>query len=92
MRQNEDDLVTGDEIEPDESQTPVEFAREEWLTIDQVARHFEVPAVRVREWIAAGMLTPELHGSIERIKRSEMRRIGNPDEDAAKEFEKDHER
>ena len=90
MRENEDELVTGDEVEPDESQTPIEFAREEWLTIDQVAGHFGVPAVRVREWIAAGMLTPELHGSIERIKRSELNRIGNPDEGAAKEFEKEH--
>jgi hypothetical protein len=90
MKKPEEEIVAGDEIEPDESQTPVEFAREEWLTIDQVAGHFGVPAVRVREWIAEGILTPQLHGSIERIKRSELHRIGNPDDDAAREFEKDH--
>jgi excisionase family DNA binding protein len=91
MKKPEEEVVTGDEIEPDESRTPVQFAREEWLTVDQAARHFGVPTVRVRAWIAAGMLTPELHGSIERIKRSELHKIGNPDDDAAKEFEKDHE-
>ena len=86
----EENIVTGEDIEPDESRTPVEFAHQEWMTIDQVAKHFGVPAARVREWIAEGMLTPELHGSIERIKRSELNRIGNPDEGAAKEFEKEH--
>jgi len=83
-------VVTGDSIEPDESRTPTEFAHEEWMSVDQVARHFGVPATRVREWIASGMLTPEPYGSIERIKRSEVRKIGNPDDGAAKAFEKDH--
>ena len=87
---NEENYVTGDNIEPDESRTPAEFAREEWMTVAQVAKHFGVPAARVREWIASGLLTAEPSGCVERIKRSEINRIGNPDEGAAKEFEKEH--
>ena len=85
-----ENLVVGEDIEPDESRTPAEFSHQEHMTIDQVAKHFGVPAARVREWIAAGLLTPEPQGSIERIKRSELNRIGNPDQGAAKEFEKEH--
>ncbi|MDQ3814554.1 MAG: helix-turn-helix domain-containing protein [Armatimonadota bacterium] len=90
MDEQNQNTVTGDNIEPDESRTPTEFARDEWMTVEQVAKHFGVPAARVREWIAAGMLTPEPSGSIQRIRRSELNKIGNPDEGAAKEFEKDH--
>ena len=86
----EDNIVTGEDIEPDESRTPTEFANHEWLTIEQVARRFDVPAARVREWIANGMLTPEPGGSIERVRRSEVNKIGNPDTGAAKAFEKAH--
>lgn len=83
-------FVTGENIEPDESRTPTEFANDEWMTIEQVAKRFGCSALRVREWIASGLLTPEPSGSIERIHRSEVNKIGNPDEGAAKAFEKAH--
>lgn len=85
-----ENIVTGDDIEPDESRTPVEFARDEMLTVEQVARQMNCSTVQVREWIAAGMLTPVADGSIQRVKRSELNRIGNPDDGAAREFEKEH--
>ncbi|MDF2439913.1 MAG: hypothetical protein JWN98_897 [Abditibacteriota bacterium] len=84
------EFVTGDNIEPDESRTPVEFADEEWLSLDGVAKYFGVPATRVREWIAGGLLSTEPGGSIERIARSEIERIGNPDDVASREFESEH--
>ncbi len=86
-----DEFVTGDEIEPDESRTPTEFAREEFLTPEQIALQMGVPATRVREWIDSGLLTPIRDGSVERIKRSELHRVGNPDDEASREFEKEHE-
>jgi hypothetical protein len=87
---NDQEFVTGDNLEPDESRTPVEFAEEEWMSLDQVANYFQVAATRVREWVAGGIFQTEPHGSIERIRRSDIERIGNPDEVAAKEFEADH--
>ena len=83
-------FVIGDEIEPDESRTPAEFAREELLTIEQVAHELNCSAIQVREWIASGMLTPIAEGSVERIKRSELRRLGDPQQRAARKFEKEH--
>jgi excisionase family DNA binding protein len=83
-------VVLGDEIEPDESRTPAEFADEEMLTLEQVAHRMGCSATRVREWIASGMLTPVAEGSVERIRRSEVERIGNPDDQASREFEQDH--
>ena len=76
--------------EPRDSHTQTDFTDEEWMTIDQVAEHFGCPASRVREWIANGVLTPQASGSIERIQRSELDRVGNVDQAAAQEFEKDH--
>src|SRR5687768_12707340 len=86
----QDEFVTGDSIEPDESRTPQEFANDEWLTLDQVAHRMGVSATQVREWVDGGQLTPQAFGSIEKVKRSEIDRIGNPDDGAAQEFEKDH--
>ncbi len=85
-----EEFVTGDEIEPDESRTPTEFAREELLTPEQIALQMGIPATRVREWIDSGLLTPIRDGSVERIKRSELRRVGNPDDEASDNFEKEH--
>lgn len=90
MQDEETPIVLGDEIEPDESRTPAEFAREELMTLEQVAHRMNCSAVQVREWIASGMLSPIRDGSIERVKRSEVNRIGNPDDGAAKAFEKEH--
>ncbi len=87
---NTEGFVTGEDIEPDESRTPTEFADEEWMSLDQVANYFQVPATRVREWVSNGMFAVEPHGSIERIKRTDIERIGNPDDNAAQEFESDH--
>lgn len=86
-----EEFVTGDEIEPDESRTPTEFATEELLTPEQIALQMGVPATRVREWIDSGLLTPIRDGSVERIKRSELSRVGNPDDKASDNFEKEHE-
>ena len=85
-----DNIISGDSIEPRDMHTQTDFADDEWMTIDQVAEHFNCPAARVREWIASGVLTPQASGSIERIQRSELNRVGNPDEDGAQDFEKDH--
>ncbi len=85
-----EEFVTGDEIEPDESRTPTEFATEELLTPEQIALQMGIPATRVREWIDSGLLTPIRDGSVERIKRSELRRVGNPDDKASDNFEKEH--
>jgi excisionase family DNA binding protein len=85
-----EEFVTGDEIEPDESRTPTEFAREELLTPEQIALQMGVAATRVREWIDSGLLTPIRDGSVERIKRSELRRVGNPDDAASDNFAKEH--
>ena len=85
-----DNVVAGGEIAPQDQHTQAGFADEEWMTIEQVAEHFGCSAVRVREWITSGMLTPQPFGSIERIKRSEVELIGNPDEGAAEAFEKNH--
>jgi hypothetical protein len=35
-------------------------------------------------------LTPEAHGSIERVRRSEVEHLGNPTESAADAFESQH--
>jgi excisionase family DNA binding protein len=86
-----EEFVTGDEIEPDESRTPTEFSREELLTPEQIALQMGVPATRVREWIDSGLLTPVRDGSVERVKRSELHRVGNPDDKASGNFEKEHE-
>lgn len=83
-------IVLGDEIEPDESRTHAEFADDELMTPEQVAHRFHCSAIQVREWISTGMLTPVRDGSIERIRRSEVERIGNPDDEAAKAFEGEH--
>ncbi len=85
-----EEIVTGDGIEPDESRTPLEFAHDELLTIEQVARQMNCSTIEVRDWIASGMLTPIADGSIQRIRRGELNRIGNPDDGAAREFERDH--
>jgi excisionase family DNA binding protein len=90
QQNSSDEFVTGDEIEPDESRTPAEFAREELLTPEQIALQMGVSALRVREWIDSGLLTPIRDGSVERIKRSELHRVGNPDDKAARNFEKEH--
>ena len=71
-------IVTGDEIEPDESRMPAEFAREEYLTVEQVAKACGCSTVQVREWLASGLLSAQRSGSIERIKRSELNRLRNP--------------
>lgn len=84
------EFVSGDNIEADESRTPIEFADEEWMTLDQVAKYFGVPATRVREWIDGGMFSTESGGSIERIARTEIERVGNPDDVATREFRRDH--
>lgn len=87
---NETSYVAAEDIEPDESQTPAEFADEEWLTLDQVAAHYGCSVVQVREYIAQGLLTPIPAGSIERIARSEIERLGDPTAQGAREFEADH--
>ena len=79
-----------DILEPDESRTPTEFAEEEWLSLDQVAHRMNCSATRVREWVANGQLTPERNGSVERVRRSEVERLGNPTNAAADEFENQH--
>lgn len=63
------------------------FDDDEWLTIDQVASYLSCPPMRVREWIASGLLTAQPFGSIERIRKSELDAIGNPDDGAAAKFE-----
>ncbi|MBV9868251.1 MAG: helix-turn-helix domain-containing protein [Abitibacteriaceae bacterium] len=90
MENPTDNIVTGEDIEPDESRTPTEFASGEWMSLEQVAKHFGCSAIQVRDWVASGMLTPEPFGSTERVRRSEVMKIGNPDAGAAKEFEKEH--
>lgn len=80
-------IVLGDEIEPDESRTPQEFARDEMLTIEQVALRLNCSATQVRDWISAGQLQAHNEGSIERVSRREVDRIGNPDDKAAQAFE-----
>ena len=86
----QDEFVVGDSIEPDESRTPQEFARDEWLTLDQVAHRMGVPATQVRDWVDGGQLTPQYFGSVEKVKRSAVDRLGNPDDGAAQEFEREH--
>jgi excisionase family DNA binding protein len=85
---NNENIVTGDGIEPDESRTPAEFADDELLTVEQVAREMNCSAITVRDWIAQGMIRVEttLDGSGERLKRSELQRIGNPEDKAAAAF------
>ena len=85
-----EETVTGAGIEPDESRTPLEFAHDELLTLEQVAKQMTCSAAQVRDWIASGMLTPVADGSIQRIRRGELNRIGNPDDGAARAFERDH--
>ncbi|HVF10324.1 MAG TPA: helix-turn-helix domain-containing protein [Abditibacteriaceae bacterium] len=87
---NDENIVSGEITGPEDAHTQTDFADDEWMTIDQAAEHFGCPAARVREWIASGVLTTQPSGSIERIKRSELGRVGNPDAGAAQEFEKDH--
>lgn len=86
---NEENIVTGEGIEPDESRTPTEFAEDELLTVEQVARAMNCSAITVRDWISQGLIQVEntLDGSGERIKRSELHRIGNPEDKAAQAFE-----
>jgi excisionase family DNA binding protein len=79
-----------DALEPDESRTPAEFAEEEWLTVEQAARRLNCPAAQVRDWIAGGQLTAEATGSIERVRRTEIDRLGNPTHSGAVEFENRH--
>lgn len=83
-------FVEGDSLELDESRTPLEFADEELLTIEQAAKYLGCPASKIREWLSSGQLTAIPAGSIERIARSELQRIGDPDETGAREFEKEH--
>ena len=90
MADETSNIVTGDEIEPDESHTPTEFARGEELTIEQAAQHLGYSTLQIRDWITSGMLTPIPDGSIQRLKKSELNRIGDPDESAARKFEKEH--
>ncbi|HEX8834373.1 MAG TPA: helix-turn-helix domain-containing protein [Abditibacteriaceae bacterium] len=94
MSNNEDtqdtQFVQGDGIEPDESRTPAEFADDELLTFEQVALRMNCSATQVREWVSSGLLTPIPGGSIERIRRSELERVGNPTEEAADSFEDEH--
>lgn len=78
------------EVEVEAHAQANEFDDDAWLTIEQVAKHFNCPPARVREWIAQGLLTPQPFGSIERIKRNELDLIGNHEVEAAQEFEKDH--
>jgi hypothetical protein len=86
----ENQHVAGENIEPDESQTPAEFAGEEWMTLDQVAAHYGCSVVQVREYIEQGQLTPVAAGSIQRIARSEVERLGDPTAQGAREFEAEH--
>ena len=86
----QDEFVLGDNIEPDESRTPQEFAQDEWLSVDQVAHRMGVSATQVREWVDGGQLTPQSLGSVEKVKRSEVDRLGNPSDGAALEFENEH--
>lgn len=88
--EQQDEFVVGDSIEPDESRTPQEFARDEWLTLDQVAHRMGVSAPQVRDWVNGGQLNPQTFGSIDKVKRSEVDRLGNPNDGAAQEFEKEH--
>ena len=81
--------VIGDSIEPDESRTPEEFATDESLTFEQVAKTLGCSTIQVRNWVHSGMLTAEAAGSIERIRRSELSRVGDPDERAAQAFERE---
>jgi hypothetical protein len=93
MDHNEDQPASAapaDILQPDESRTPTEFADEEWLSLEQVALRMNCSATQVREWIASGQLTPEANGSIERVRRSEIERLGSPTESAADAFEKQH--
>jgi len=87
---NNEDIVTGENIEPRDAHTQTDFADDEWMTIDQVAEHFHCPAARVREWIASGVLTTQASGSIERIQRRELSRVEDLDKDAAAQFEAEH--
>ena len=89
-QETNEEFVSGDNLEPDESRTPLEFADEEWMTLDAVAKYFGVPATRVREWVSGGMFSTEPGGSIERIARSEIERVGNPDDVASREYEIEH--
>ncbi len=84
----DENIVLGDEIEPDESRTPQEFARDEMLTIEQAAIRVGCPAARIREWISSGQLQTQSEGSIQRISRRELDRLGNPDDKAAQAFER----
>jgi hypothetical protein len=81
--------TTGETNEPQDAHAQTDFD-DEWMTIDQVAEHFGCPAARVREWIASGVLTPQPSGSIERIQRRELDRVGNLEQNAAAQFEEDH--
>lgn len=65
---------------PQDARTQTPFADNEWMTIDQVAEHFGVPAARVREWVAGGVLTTRASGSIELIQRSELNNLEKPDQ------------
>jgi hypothetical protein len=86
---NETSLL-GDEGGPYVGHTALDDTEDDWMTQEQVARHLGVTAIRVREWIESGMLTPQVFGSIEKVRRSEVDTLGNPDDSAAEEFEKDH--
>lgn len=88
---NEDlPIVEGDEIEPDESHTPTEFSGDEELTLEQAAQHAGCSALQIRDWIASGMLTPIADGSIERVSKRQLERVGDPNESGAQNFEREH--
>ena len=87
MSEEQENVVLGDNIEPDESRTPAEFADEEMLTIEQVAIRLGCSATQVREWISSGQLQAVPDGSVERVRRTDVDKIGNPDDSAAKNFE-----
>lgn len=83
-------IVEGDEAEADESRTPPQFADEELFTVEQAAMYSNVPATTVRDWIETGMLAAQAQGSIQRVRRSDLERLGNPDQSAAQQFEAEH--
>lgn len=67
-----------------------EYTDDELVTIDEAAKIMNCPASRIREWISSGQLVAEPAGSIERVRRGELHRLGDPDKTGAKEFEKKH--
>jgi len=85
-----DDFMTAPAPRPQDDHTQADFAPDEWMTLEQVAEHFGVPAARVRQWIADGLLNTDYAGSVERVRRSELDHVGNPEAAAAARFEEEH--